>query len=109
MRLKLVGARPAPQPNELDFRDEILGLMYGRDTSEKRNDLVFSIEVSDAGKRTLFQRVKDQEWSRIGTLTFDQAAVSYNGDFVIHFHHPPWRRDRNDKRSVARRDLRSAS
>jgi hypothetical protein len=109
MRLKVIGANAPPQPNELDFRDEILGLMYGQDTSEKRNNLVFSIEVSDVGRRTLLQRVKDQEWLRIGTLTFDQAAVSYNGDFVIHFRHPPWRKDRNDPRSVARRDLRSAS
>jgi hypothetical protein len=109
MRLRLIGASPAPQPNELDFRDEILGLMYGWDTSQKRNDLVFSIEVSDAGRRTWLQRVKDQEWLRIGTLTFDQAVVSYNGDFVIHFHHPPWRKDRNDRKSVARRELRHSS
>lgn len=109
MRLKLVDATPPPQPNELDFRDEILGLMYEQDSSEKKNDLVFAIEVSDKGRRTWLMRLKDQEWSRIGTLTFEKAVASYNGDFVVHFHHPPWRKDRNDPRSVARRDLRSTS
>jgi hypothetical protein len=29
-------------------------------------------------------------------MVFDNAVASYNGDFVIHFHHPTWRRDRND-------------
>src|SRR5205085_549893 len=69
MRLKLVDATPPPQPNELDFRDEILGLMYEKDSSQQKNDLVFAIEVSDKGRRTWLMRVKDQEWSRIGTLT----------------------------------------
>ncbi|HKP93205.1 MAG TPA: hypothetical protein VJS88_04860, partial [Chthoniobacterales bacterium] len=106
MRLQLIDATPPPQPNELDFRDEILSLMYGRDDSETRNNLVFAIQVSDKGRRTWRQRVKDQEWVRIGTLTFEEAVASYNGDFVVHFHHPVWRKDRNDPRSVARRDLR---
>jgi len=109
MRLKLVDATPPPQPNELDFRDEILGLMYEKDSSQQKNDLVFAIEVSDKGRRTWLMRVKDQEWSRIGTLTFEKAVASHNGDFVVHFHHPPWRKDRNDERSVARRDLRATS
>ena len=108
MRLKLVDAKPEPQPNELDFRDEILGLMYERDSSQRKNNLVFAIEVSDEGRRTWLMRVKDQKWSRIGTLTFTEAVASYNGDFVIHFHHPVWRTDRNDPRSVARSDLRKA-
>lgn len=109
MRLKLVDAKPPSEPNELDFRDEILGLMYERDSSQKKSDLVFAIEVSDEGRRTWLMRVKDQKWSRIGTLTFTDAVASYNGDFVIHFHHPVWRKDRNDSTSVARRELRSAS
>jgi len=106
MRLKLLNPAQVAQPNELDFRDEILGLMYGQDSSVLRSELVFSIEVSEEGRRTWLQRVKDQKWSRIGTLTFDRAVASYNGDFVAHFHHPVWRKDRNDPRSVARRDLR---
>jgi len=109
MRLRLVDATPPPRPNELDFRDEILSLMYEKDSSEKKNDLVFAIEVSDKGRRTWLMRLKDQEWSRIGTITFERAVASHNGDFVFHCHHPVWRADRNDPRTVARRDLRQTS
>lgn len=106
MRLTIDGATPPPKPNELDFRDEILGLMYNRDDPAPKRELVFKIEVSEKGRRTKLQRVKDQEWHEIGTLTFEEAAASYNGDFVVHFHHPVWRTDRNDPASVARPDLR---
>jgi hypothetical protein len=109
MRLTIDNATPPPQPNELDFRDEILGLMYNRDDAKAKHELVFKIEVSEKGQRTWLQRVKDQEWHEIGRLTFEEAVASYNGDFVIHFHHPVWRKDRNDPASVARRELRSAS
>lgn len=50
-----------------------------------------------------------EPWTKIDQSVFDEAAPSYNGDFVIHFHHPVWRTDRNDPTSVARRDLRSVS
>ena len=39
-------------------------------------------------------------WRPIGTITFDEAVASYNGDHVIHFNHPPWRDDRNDPSTV---------
>lgn len=106
MRLKVIDAPPV-ELNELDFRDEILGLMYNPADTIPRRDLIFKIEVSDKGRRTRFQRVVEQEWRQIGTLTFKEAVASYNGDFVVHFHHPVWRKDRNDPTSVARRDLRS--
>ncbi len=35
----------------------------------------------------------DTSWEGIGEIEFTQAAASYNGDFVIHFHHPKWRDD----------------
>jgi hypothetical protein len=41
-------------------------------------------------------------WKRIGRLVFREAVASYNGDFVLHFHHPVWRDDRNDPATVAR-------
>lgn len=41
-------------------------------------------------------------WRRIGRLIFDDAVVSYNGDFVIHFNHPTWRSDRNDPATATR-------
>ena len=34
--------------------------------------------------------------------TFDNAVVSYNGDRVLHFHHPNWRMDRNDPATEVR-------
>src|SRR6266487_1881871 len=43
-----------------------------------------------------------RNWRRIGTITFDRAVVSYNGDFVIHFHHPTWRDDQNDPATATR-------
>jgi hypothetical protein len=42
-------------------------------------------------------------WKRIGRLVFREAVASYNGDFVLHFHHPAWRNDRNDPSTVARK------
>jgi hypothetical protein len=32
-------------------------------------------------------------WNEIGEIEFAEAVASYNGDFVIHFHHPVWRDD----------------
>src|ERR1700675_2700229 len=31
----------------------------------------------------------------IGNITFEEAVASYNGDCVLHFHHPTWRHDQN--------------
>ncbi len=47
-----------------------------------------------------------EPWRTLGTLTFDRAAASYNGDHVIHFHHPTWRADRNDPATATRKDER---
>ena len=107
MRLTIQGMGSAVGDERIDFRDEILGMIYDpRDPRQKRS-LDFAIEISDKGHRTLFQRVVGQEWTRIGILSFQEAMASYNGDFVVHFHHPVWRRDRNDPKSVQRRALRS--
>jgi hypothetical protein len=106
MRLKLLNETRPPDSNEWDFRDEILSLMY-KPAGAPKGDLVFGIYVSEKGRRTWLQQVVDQDWTSIGTLTFKQAVASYNGDFVVHFHHPVWRKDRNDPTSVARRELRS--
>jgi hypothetical protein len=45
-----------------------------------------------------------RNWRRVGTLVFDNAVVSYNGDAVIHFTHPTWRRHRNDPADATRAD-----
>jgi hypothetical protein len=43
-----------------------------------------------------------RNWHHIGTITFDRAIVSHNGDSVIHFHHPTWRDDQNDPTTAMR-------
>jgi len=49
------------------------------------------------GERRTFRN-----WRKIGTLAFDEAVASYNGDFVIHFTHPTWRDDQNDPATATR-------
>ncbi|MGV3532790.1 MAG: hypothetical protein ACO1QR_10505, partial [Chthoniobacteraceae bacterium] len=91
-----------------DFRDEILGIIYDRGNPEPQRKLVFDIAVSDSGKKwgSGVEFLTGLEWTTIGQIVFDDAAASYNGDFVIHFHHPAWRKDRNDPDSIQRPDLR---
>jgi len=43
-----------------------------------------------------------KNWRRVGSLAFDNAVVSHNGDAVIHFSHPSWREDRNDPATATR-------
>lgn len=104
LRLKVVSNVGRGPATGLDFREEILGWIYDRGDATPRRKLEFEIEVSDAGKRVgaLNQRLVGQKWTRIGKLSFSEAAASYNGDFVVHFRHPPWRTNRNDPKTVAR-------
>ena len=53
------------------------------------------------GETPVFQRRTIENWRHIGRITFDSVA-SYDGDFVIHFHHPPRRDDRNDPATTRR-------
>ena len=74
-----------------------------------RRKLVFNIEVTDESSRHgpgLAQRRTFTNWRQIGALTFDNAVVSYNGDFVIHFNHPTWRSDRNNPTTATRANER---
>lgn len=99
MRLRVAADQPRIEGRELDFRDEIMRQI--RDAGH----LTFGIEVTDDGEThgpAFWQRRTFAGWRRIGTLTFDSAAASYNGDFVLHFHHPTWRRDRNDPATATR-------
>ena len=70
-------------------------------TRGKKNDLIFQIEVSDRGevRGLLNKSLEGADWKPIGKITFDRAAASYNGDFVIHFHHPKWRNEPNEPAS----------
>ena len=93
-----------PAPNDLDFRDEVLGRIYDRGDPTRKRKLVFHIEVSDEGetKGKLVQNRAITNWRRIGRIEFDEAVASYNGDFAIHFRHSPWRHRRNDPSTIAR-------
>ncbi len=90
--------------DQLDFREEILAQIYDKGESEPRRTLTFNIEVSDQShsRGILVQRRIIENWKRIGRIVFEEAVASYNGDFVLHFHHPPWRNRRDDSSSVAR-------
>jgi hypothetical protein len=59
-------------------------------------------DESSAKGPAIAQHRTFKHWRRIGRLTFDNAVVSYNGDFVIHFNHPTWRDDRNDPSTATR-------
>jgi hypothetical protein len=89
----------------LDFRDEVMAHIFDKGDPEPKRKLTFYIEVTDEGETRgtpLRQRRTFQNWRRIGTLSFDDAVISYNGDFVIHFNHPTWRENRNDPSTATR-------
>jgi len=105
MRL-LVGAdQPVIAGEDLDVRDEVMAQIFDRGDPVPRRTLTFTIDVTDEGTTSgtaLRVRRTFANWRRIGTLVFDNAVVSYNGDAVIHFAHPTWRRDRNDPATATR-------
>lgn len=88
---------------DLDFRDEVLGQIYNRGNPEPQREWIIDIKVSNTGSKKWFgfyQPVTD--WETIGSITFTEAVASYNGDFVYHAHHPPWRNQPSDRNSIAR-------
>jgi hypothetical protein len=98
MRLLVAPDQPRIEGENLDFRDEIMAQIHDKGDPTPKRTLTFHIEVTDEGTtRDIlgFVRRKFTGWRRIGALTFDNAVISYNGDFVIHFNHPGWRDDKN--------------
>jgi hypothetical protein len=105
MRLRVSPDQPRIEGAELDFRDEILRQIFDPGDPVPRRTITLDIEVTDTGAThgpAIAQRRTFSGWRRIGTLTFDNAVASYAGDFVLHFHHPTWRRDRNDPLTATR-------
>lgn len=105
MRLIVAREQPRIEGDNLDFRNEILGQIFNAGDPEPKRKLVFLIEVTDEGTEWEILGVTRrhyENWRRIGTLTFDDAVASYNGDHVIHFNHPSWRNDRNDPATAFR-------
>jgi hypothetical protein len=105
--MRLVTDPPGDESDDpdLDFRDEILGRIYDRGDARPRRTLTFHIEVSDTGTHHGLVRMRRDitDWRRIGRIDFTEAVASYNGDFVVHYHHPAWRNDPNDPSTVVRR------
>jgi hypothetical protein len=107
MRLLVSSEQPRIAGDGLDFRDEIMAQIFDRGDPTPKRRLTFDIELTDDGETTgpaVEERRTFHNWRRAGTLTFEDAVVSYNGDFVIHFNHPTWRTDRNDPATATRID-----
>ncbi|MGH6835785.1 MAG: hypothetical protein ACREC9_09620 [Methylocella sp.] len=105
MRLLVVSDQPRIEGEKLDLRDEVLGQIFDKGDPVPKRKLTFHIEVTDERTtRIIFGLVRRtfKNWRRIGTLTFDKAVASYNGDSVIHFNHPGWRDDKNDPATANR-------
>jgi hypothetical protein len=105
MRLVVAPEQPRIAGEALDFRDEIMAQIYDAGDAAPKRALKFLIEVTDDGTThgpAFYERRTFANWRRIGSITFDQAVISYNADFVIHFNHPTWREDRNDPSTATR-------
>jgi len=107
--LRLQAAPDQPRIDADDVRDEVLAHIFDRGDPTPRRRLVFEVSVSDRGKRSGVaflprgQRQKIVDWQKIGRVVLDDGVASYNGDFVVHFRHPPWRTERNDPDSAMRK------
>ena len=109
MRLMVAPDQPRIPGDDIDFRDEIMAHIFDRGDPVPKRSLVFTIEVTDEGTTSglpIRERRTFRNWRAIGTITFDSAVASYNGDSVIHFRHPTWRIDRNDRATATRIDGR---
>jgi hypothetical protein len=96
--------------DEEDVRNEVLAHIFDKGNPKPQGTLSFNISVSDTGKKSGFplfpkgQRQTITNWQTIGKVNFNNGVASYNGDFVIHFRHPTWRKDRNDRHTSVRKD-----
>jgi hypothetical protein len=105
MRLRVAPEQPVIPGADLDVRDEVMAQIFDRGDPVPKRTLTFTIEITDEGTTsgTPFRvRRTFRNWRRIGSMVFDNAVVSYNGDAVIHFTHPTWRQDRNDPATATR-------
>jgi hypothetical protein len=103
MQLTVAAGQPMIPGDDIDFRDEIMAHIYDLGDPTPKRKLVFNVETSDTGITSglpVKERRDITNWKKIGTMTFDAAVVSFNGDHVFHVNHPAWREDRNDPRTV---------
>jgi hypothetical protein len=109
MRLLVAPGQPRISGANLDFRDEVMAQIFDRGDPFPKRTLTFTIELTDEGETTgpaAKERRTFKNWRRVGSIVFDNAVISHNGDAVIHFSHPTWREDRNDPRTATRVDGR---
>jgi hypothetical protein len=110
MLLKMTPGQRRIEGEDLDFRDEIYAHVFKNAADrDPTGSMAFDIFVSDKGTRVGFpgfRRVTVTDWQKIGTLRFTEAVASYNGDHVIHFHHPGWRDNKNDPSTAIRSNER---
>jgi hypothetical protein len=105
MQLTVAPGQPVIPGADLDFRDEVMAHIYDPGDPAPKRKLVFDIETSDTGYThgpAFRERREISNWKKIGTMTFDAAVVSFNGDHVFHVNHPAWRGDRNDPRTAVK-------
>jgi hypothetical protein len=105
MRVLVAPHQPRIPGADLDIRDEIMAQIFDKGDPFPKRTLTFSIEVTDEGETTgsaAKQRRTFRNWRHIGSMVFDNAVISHNGDAVIHFAHPTWRIDRNDPATATR-------
>jgi hypothetical protein len=105
MRLLVASGQAVIPGADLDVRDEVMAHIFDPGDPAPKRALTFTIDVTDDGvtSGSAFRvRRTFRNWRRLGTLTFDNAVVSYNGDAVVHFTHPTWRQDRNDPATATR-------
>jgi hypothetical protein len=77
------------------------------DYIKRNNQISFDIYVANEGfTKTLTPLIQNtvikDEWKKIGTAIFSDAVASQACDFNLHFHHPAWRKDRNDPNTTVR-------
>jgi len=106
MRLLVAPGQSRIAGEALDFRDEIMAQIYDRGDPRPQRTLRFDIEVTDRRQRRTARRSTSAARSRIGGASAPsrstEAVCSYNGDFVLHVHHPTWRENRNDPATATR-------
>jgi hypothetical protein len=105
MQLLVAPGQPVIPGADLDYRDEIMAHIFDPGDPVPKRTLTFTVNVTDDGTThgTPFRvRRTFANWRQIGELVFDNAVSSYNGDAVLHFTHPTWRRDRNDPSTAVR-------
>jgi hypothetical protein len=105
MQITVAPGQPVIPGGDLDFRDEIMAHLYDPGDPAPKRKLVFDVETSDTGTThglPIKERRDITNWKKIGTMTFDAAVASFNGDHVFHVNHPAWREDRNAPRTVVK-------